>query len=121
MYAPPRAPEFNDAVYALVRSVPAGRVTTYGRVAQQLPTPPHSNPDAQRRLGARWVGSALHACPPDVPWHRVINARGRISFGPGAVQQRALLSAEGVEFTEAGTVNLQQSGWPAAAASPQLL
>jgi alkylated DNA nucleotide flippase Atl1 len=37
------------------------------------------------------------------------------------VQQRALLSAEGVQFTEAGTVNLQQFGWPAAAASPQLL
>ncbi|GDX67492.1 methylated-DNA--protein-cysteine methyltransferase [Anaerolineae bacterium] len=121
MYAPPNAPEFNDAVFALVRSVPAGRVTTYGRVAELLPTPQHSNPDAHRRLGARWVGSALHACPPDVPWHRVINAQGRISFGPGAVQQHALLSAEGVQFSEAGAVSLQLFGWPAAAASPPLL
>ena len=120
MYAPPQAAEFNDAVYTLVRSVPAGRVTTYGRVAQLLSTPQHSNPDAHRRLGARWVGTALHACPPDVPWHRVINAQGRISFRPGAAQQRALLSAEGVVFSDAGTVNLQQFGWPAVAASPAL-
>lgn len=98
-------PGFHQKVHALVRQVPAGRVTTYGDVAGFL---------GSRRV-ARHVGYALAALTdPDVPWHRVINARGRISFKGDSIRgirQRALLAAEGVEFSESGKVDLQRLRW----------
>lgn len=65
---------------------------------------------------ARQVGFALHALPEGsgVPWHRVINAQGRISFpedSPAYIRQRALLEAEGIEFVS-GSVSLKNFGWP---------
>lgn len=95
-------PGFNRRVYAVVRQVPAGRVTTYGDVATVLGSP---------RV-ARHVGFALAALDdPAVPWHRVINAQGRVSLkgdvARGAVQQ-ALLEAEGVVFDAAGRVDLKR-------------
>lgn len=97
---------FYGAVYALVRQVPRGRVTTYGHVAALMGKP---------RAG-RTVGWALHALPEDsdVPWQRVINARGGISIwkvGVPAELQQALLEAEGVEFRPNGTVDLKRWGW----------
>ncbi len=93
-------PGFHARVYALVAQVPPGRVTTYGDVAAALGSP---------RV-ARQVGWALAACRDDeVPWHRVINARGTISFRgdtPRAVLQRARLEWEGVRFDEQGRVAL---------------
>lgn len=94
-------PGFNGRVYAVVRTVPAGAVTTYGDVATVLGSP---------RV-ARHVGFALAALDdPSVPWHRVINSRGRISFkgdvGRGRVQ-RALLEQEGVVFDDAERVDLR--------------
>ncbi len=89
---------FNSRVYAVVRQVPFSAVTTYGDVATILGTP---------RV-AHHVGFALAALrEDDVPWHRVINARGRISFKGDTVRaalQRARLHAEGVRFDENGTV-----------------
>jgi methylated-DNA-protein-cysteine methyltransferase-like protein len=60
-----------QAIYAVVRRIPRGRVSTYGRVAELAGLP--------RR--ARLVGRALRELPPDsgVPWHRVLNAAGKIS------------------------------------------
>jgi methylated-DNA-protein-cysteine methyltransferase-like protein len=82
---------FNQRVYALVRRIPRGKVLTYGRVAALLGVP----------RGARAVGWALHGAPPDVPWQRVVNAKGCISTRcpehPPELQ-RALLKAEGVRF-----------------------
>lgn len=97
---------FYDRVYAEVRRIPPGRVATYGHVAALA-----GNPRA-----ARTVGWALHALPDDadVPWQRVINARGGISIskvGLPAELQRALLEAEGVEFRADGTVDLDRWGW----------
>jgi methylated-DNA-protein-cysteine methyltransferase-like protein len=93
-------PGFRERVYAVVQRVPAGRVTTYGDVGSVLGSP----------TVARQVGYALAALPAerrDVPWHRVINAQGRISFrgddGRGA-EQLARLQAEGVELTASGRV-----------------
>lgn len=93
-------PGFRERVYAVVQRVPEGRVTTYGDVGSVLGSP----------TVARQVGYALAALPAerrDVPWHRVINAQGRISFrgddGRGAEQERRLI-AEGVRFTEGGKV-----------------
>lgn len=95
-------PGFNRRVYAVVRQVPAQRVTTYGDVATVLGSP---------RV-ARHVGFALAALDDDaVPWHRVINGKGRISFkgdvARGALQ-RALLQAEGVVFDAEGRVDLKR-------------
>lgn len=98
-------PGFHGRVYAVVRTVPAGHVVTYGDVASALGSP---------RV-ARQVGWALAALRDDtVPWHRVINAKGRISFKgdtPRAVLQRARLVAEGVEFDATGRVDLHRLRW----------
>ena len=98
-------PSFFRRVYALTRRIPRGRVTTYGALARALGVP----------RGARTVGWALGACPDDVPWHRVVNAQGGISFrpSPGFRLQRALLRAEGVRFNRRGRIDLMKYGWKA--------
>jgi len=94
---------FFEQVYQLVRTVPAGKVTTYGAIAKALGTP-----DARR------VGHALHSNPDNkkTPCHRVVYSDGRLasgySFG-GPNEQRRKLDLEGVVFTDEGTVDLTQS------------
>ena len=94
-----------EAVWALVRTIPSGRVMTYGQVATLLGSP----------RGARQVGFAMfYAGLTDVPWHRVVNARGEISPGghpDRPAVQRALLEAEGVAFDADGRIDLQRYGW----------
>lgn len=97
-----------ERIYAMVRRVPAGKVTTYGRVAELV-----------GRCTARMVGYAMaalkHRCEPDVPWQRVINAQGKISIhgdGIGNAMQRTLLEEEGILFDQAGRVNFAEFGWP---------
>ena len=102
---------FDPQVYQRCREIPAGRVTTYGRLAAMIPPPPGMDPLAYDRVKARWVGYALSKCPPDVPWHRVINARGESSLQPGRELQRALLEDEGVRFNPSGRVDLDQFLW----------
>lgn len=94
-------PGFHEAVFAVVEQVPAGAVTTYGDVAARLGL----------RSAARQVGYALAALPAgrdEVPWHRVVNARGELSRrgdgGPSEPQCRRL-RAEGVAVTRAGRVS----------------
>ena len=100
--AGPRESYF-DMVYDLVATIPPGRVVTYGDIARAL--------GANR--GARAVGYALKALPAgrDVPWWRVVNARGGISprgAGWGAHVQREMLEAEGVSFGLDGTADLER-------------
>lgn len=93
-------------VYALVRQVPAGRVTTYGSIARVL-----GHPTGARQVG--WALAALHGGH-DVPAQRVVNARGELSGGwafGGAEVQRALLEKEGVTFDEHGRVHLNRHLW----------
>jgi methylated-DNA-protein-cysteine methyltransferase-like protein len=101
---PERQPlTFTLRVWRLVRRIPAGRVATYGQVAALLGRPG----------AARAVGRAMRECPADVPWHRVINARGGISARPrasGMLTQRLRLEAEGVRF-ERGRVRLGRYRW----------
>jgi methylated-DNA-protein-cysteine methyltransferase-like protein len=97
---------FFEQVYQAVRHIPPGQVATYGQIARLL-----GNPRA-----ARTVGWALHSLPrgSDVPWQRVINARGTISLGargPGDAIQRVLLEAEGVAFDDGGRIDLKTYGW----------
>ncbi|NNL87021.1 MAG: methyltransferase [Myxococcales bacterium] len=95
-----------ERIYRTVRRIPAGRVATYGQVAELagLPRQP------------RQVGYALAALSGEsnIPWHRVINAKGEISprAETGAEDlQRALLEAEGVEFDERARVSFSRFGW----------
>ena len=92
-------------IYATIRRIPPGRVATYGQIARRAGLPGQ----------ARLVGYALAALDPDsdVPWHRVVNARGAISLPPRghpALMQRARLEAEGVVFT-GDRVSLTRFGW----------
>jgi len=95
-----------SAIYAVVRRIPRGRVSTYGRVAALAGLP--------RR--ARLVGRALRDLPPDsdVPWHRVLNAAGKISARGDALGhedlQAQLLERENVRAT-GNVVSLERYLW----------
>ncbi|HKB25521.1 MAG TPA: MGMT family protein [Methylomirabilota bacterium] len=94
---------FRRAVYRLVRQIPRGCVATYGQLAALL----------RRPRAARAVGRALRGCPGDLPWHRVVNARGGISRRARAASmltQRILLEQEGVAFRR-GRVVLRAHRW----------
>ena len=108
--SPPDPKQFNERVWQLVRQVPRGKVATYGQIALMLPPPAGVDFDAYRAFAPRWVGSAMAACPDDVPWQRVINSQGKISERPGAQKQRQLLEAEGVVFAN-DRVDLKKYGW----------
>src|SRR4029079_1137616 len=93
-------------IYAVVSRIPKGRVATYGQVAELAGLP------RQERL----VGYALHTLPADsaVPWHRVVNAAGKISLradGLGHDElQMHLLRREGVRFVN-GAIPLARYRW----------
>jgi methylated-DNA-protein-cysteine methyltransferase-like protein len=101
-------PKFARAVYAVVRHVPRGTVVTYGQVAAMLGHP----------RAARAVGTALSRLPRSlatrVPWQRVINSAGKISYKGDFFRpeiQRRLLEAEGVLFSDGERVNLKKYRW----------
>jgi methylated-DNA-protein-cysteine methyltransferase-like protein len=109
--SPPDQKIFQALVWEIVRQIPAGKVATYGQIAALIPPPEGMTLRGYDALGARWVGGAMAACPPDVPWQRVINAQGKISLRQGAEQQRQLLEAEGVTFDERERVSLSRYKW----------
>lgn len=94
-----------QAIYEVVRSIPKGRVATYGMVAMLAGNP----------RWARVVGYALHVNPEPgvIPCHRVLNRHGEVApafaFG-GADVQRALLESEGIVFEADGRVDLKKYG-----------
>ena len=94
---------FATTVWRLVRTIPRGRVATYGQIAAWLGRP----------RAARAVGQALQGCPESLPWHRVVNARGGISARArvaSVLTQRLRLEAEGVSLRR-GRVSLRRYGW----------
>ena len=111
--SPPDSLAFNLTVWEIVKKIPRGRVTTYGRLAGMIPIPEDVSAEEYKSVGARWVGGAMAACPDDVPWQRVINAQGKISErrGGGSLLQRQLLEEEGVEFDDHDRVDLKKFGW----------
>lgn len=91
-------------IYRIVRCIPAGNVTSYGKVAALVGT------------GARQVGYAMAAVTPDleVPWHRVVNSRGELSLrkdGKADDRQRQRLIEEGVVFDQHGRIDFDRYGW----------
>lgn len=102
---------FYQTVWEISRMIPPGKVSTYGQIASYIPLPPGILPEDYKTNRARWVGFAMAACPPDVPWQRVINAQGKISTRKGADTQRRLLETEGVEFDQHEKVDLSHFGW----------
>jgi methylated-DNA-protein-cysteine methyltransferase related protein len=107
---PPDPEAYYRQVWHLARQIPPGKVATYGQIAQMLTPPVGVEPEVYKAFGPRWVGSAMAACPPDVPWQRVINAQGKISKRPGAERQRQLLEQEGILFVK-DKVDLKLYNW----------
>jgi alkylated DNA nucleotide flippase Atl1 len=78
-------------IYAFVKTIPAGKVLSYGEIGQEV------------GATARQVGSAMRFVPEGVPWHRVVGSDGRLPIAKRDPelyqQQRELLEGEGVVFT----------------------
>ena len=96
-----------DRIYKTVRQIPPGKVATYGQIA-----------DLAELYGkARLVGYALFKVDikADIPWHRVINAKGEISYSfqrqGGDYLQKVLLEEEGIEFKTNGKIDLNEYRW----------
>lgn len=93
-------------VFAVVARIPRGKVTTYGKIAAAVGHP----------RAARIIGGILHRAPAgaDLPFHRVVNREGTLApahvFG-GADNQRRLLEAEGIIFTEDGKTDMKRFMW----------
>ena len=94
-----------EKIYYVVKSIPKGKVATYGQVAFLAGNP----------RWARVVGYALHVNPEPgiIPCHRVVNREGRVAdgfaFGGGEIQ-RKLLKSEGVVFEKNGRIDLEKYG-----------
>lgn len=95
------------AIFAVIRRIPRGWVATYGQVAAMAGLP--------RR--ARLVGRVLQDLDPviKIPWHRVVNAKGEVSFSlsrnGGDVLQRRLLEKEGLTFDGKNRLDLERCRW----------
>lgn len=104
----PVAGDLRGRVLARLTEIPSGSVCSYGDLAAAA-----GSPGAARQVGHVLAG--LAASPPeDLPWHRVINAQGRLSTGRVGLGelQRALLEAEGVVFDASGRCDLARRRHP---------
>jgi len=118
MNFPPDSKTYFDLVWLIVRQIPRGVVSTYGQIASMIPAPHGVDETDYERLGAVWAGKAMNAVSSsndtDIPWQRVVNSQGGISLPEGskaAVEQRRRLENEGVAFSAAGKINLNNFGW----------
>lgn len=101
-------PRLYDLIYSVIRQIPAGKVATYGQISRIV-----------GRCSAQMIGFALAALgkqpnAEDVPWQRVVNAKGRISphgYGFGTNMQHVLLEEEGILFNLEGEIDLEKFGW----------
>ncbi|WP_020405685.1 MGMT family protein [Hahella ganghwensis] len=100
-----QANERIQAIWFVVSQIPKGKVSSYGQVARMAGLPGLS----------RYVGYALKQLPEEteIPWFRVLNSQGRISFptgSPAYLRQQSQLILDGVEVQQ-GKVNLKHFGW----------
>ena len=96
--------DYQERVFRIVRSIPRGRVMTYGQIAEIL----------GEGYTPRTVGFVMHASNDKTPWHRVVNAQGGCSTR-GIVlpldKQQRMLEAEGIKFNDRGRCTLQEYLW----------
>lgn len=106
VYVNPTSTELNQQkILQAVAAIPEGYVCNYGKVAELAGLPRH----------ARLVGNVLKKLPAGskIPWHRVLNSQGRLSFPEGSEPwqtQKERLEAEGVQFLN-GKINLKRFLW----------
>jgi methylated-DNA-protein-cysteine methyltransferase-like protein len=97
--------DFTTKVIKLIKSIPKGKVGTYGQIAYLTGLYP-----SVRRVV--WI---LHSCSEKekLPWHRVVNSKGTISLKPGKgyEKQKEMLKNEGVVFEEKGRIDLERYLW----------
>lgn len=106
MHSDPSTDRKYQRIYAIIREIPKGRVATYGQIAELAGLPGR----------ARMVGYALRILPADgsVPWHRVVNAQGRVSLRrqpDSELTQRMLLVREGVRFGANSRIRMSRYQW----------
>lgn len=102
--SPTNSSGFFQRVYAVVKSIPSGKVATYGQIARIIGT-----------KDARKVGFALHGNKDlNVPCHRVVNKDGRLAPNfafDGWREQKKRLVSEGVDFTDETHIDLEKCIW----------
>ncbi len=101
-------PTTYDRIYEIVKQIPKGMVATYGQIAEL------SNLAGKARV----VGYALYRIDMktlDIPWQRVVNAKGEVSLSPlrygTDYLQRSLLESEGISFSDVGKIDLRKYLW----------
>jgi methylated-DNA-protein-cysteine methyltransferase-like protein len=98
--------EFTKSVIEKIRQIPEGKVATYKQIAELSGKP-------QGSRGVAWI---LHSCSTvyQLPWHRVLNSKGSISFESNSFnfrKQKRLLEKEGVAFKSGGQLSLAKYQW----------
>lgn len=96
--------QFSQQVFYILSQIPAGRVSSYGRVAEYAGYPGYS----------RHVGKLLAQLPEgsQLPWFRVLNSQGQISLkGADLERQKRCLEQDGIEVSHTGRVNLKKYLW----------
>jgi methylated-DNA-protein-cysteine methyltransferase-like protein len=106
MNIPKKRSDFSEKVIAAIRKIPKGKVATYGQIAGI----------AGKTHAARGVSWILHSSSKaeKLPWQRVLNSKGRISFPKGSThyaKQKRLLQKEGVLFLEDDEIDLVKFQW----------
>ena len=97
--------DFTSEVIKLIKSIPRGKVATYGQIACL----------AGFCFSVRRVVWILHSCSKKegLPWHRVVNQKGTISLrsGEGYVKQKEMLQIEGIVFNKKDRIDLNRYLW----------
>lgn len=100
--------EFSQKVITIIQKIPKGKVASYAQIAKLAGKP-------QGVRGVVWI---LHSSSSlsDLPWHRVINSKGKISFPEMSeqwIKQKKLLEREGITVSEYGEIDLKEFQWTA--------
>lgn len=98
--------EFSKKVIALIQKIPKGNVATYGQIAKLAGKP-------QGSRGVAWILNSSSGAY-KLPWQRVLNSKGMISFPVGSAsfkKQKKLLIGEGIEFDKNNVIDMKQFQW----------
>ncbi|WP_241585432.1 MGMT family protein [Rosenbergiella epipactidis] len=97
-------PSFEQRVWLVIDAIPRGSVSSYGDIALLA-----GHPRAARQVGRILKHLPQHS---QLPWHRVISQQGKISLsGERGILQSDILRQEGIEVSDAGSVNMKRYRW----------